>query len=302
VELLSGGKDEAMGEMRGILKGASQFSHCVAFRPSRQLDLMAENQTLRNLLKGLSSFIGDGAGGFLPKLGWDMAEFNSFVNRSETDTAWESFQKHKKSVGPSAGQADKRLAEDDMSSGRAKRPRGQRGQEKDSGGPDYSLLGPLSTSVPTNPGYPLSARGAPHETGLFSELVRGSAGSPMLMPSSPASAPFGGAAASKVTGYQPSYMHPTNLNVDTSLPPVPYASDANSQTSAQPHTSNILNAEQPEDDGDPKKEEAFKLVRYEPCIPESPVASFLCTWTVATILTTTRGIVHIVFHPLCGPL
>ena len=40
---------------------------------------MQENQVLRQLLKSLSGFIGDGAGGLLPKLGWDLNDFNNFV-------------------------------------------------------------------------------------------------------------------------------------------------------------------------------------------------------------------------------
>ncbi|KAJ3534380.1 hypothetical protein NM688_g7146 [Phlebia brevispora] len=61
VEILSGGKDEAVTQLRKIMK-----------------DLMQENQVLRQLLRSLSNFIGDGAGGLLPKLGWDLNDFNNF--------------------------------------------------------------------------------------------------------------------------------------------------------------------------------------------------------------------------------
>ena len=57
------------------------------------IDLMQENMTLRNLLRGLSTFIGEGAGGLLPKLGWDVSDFNTYLNRSETDTAWEGYHR-----------------------------------------------------------------------------------------------------------------------------------------------------------------------------------------------------------------
>src|ERR1700743_1154577 len=97
---------------------------------TRLLDLMQENQTLRSLLRGLSSFIGDGAGGLLPKLGWDMADFNNLVNRAETDSAWESYQKQKKTrteANPMSGvfssQSQKRVSDEDSGQSRAKRPR-----------------------------------------------------------------------------------------------------------------------------------------------------------------------------------
>jgi len=92
---------------------------------------MQENQTLRNLLRSLGSFIGDGAGGLLPKLGWDMSDFNNFVSRSETDTAWESFQRRKKSQsaqpavsGSQTIQGQKRPTEGESNSNRSKKARG----------------------------------------------------------------------------------------------------------------------------------------------------------------------------------
>jgi hypothetical protein len=54
---------------------------------------MAENQTLRTLLRGLATFIGEGAGGFPPKLGWEVGDFNNFISKSETDAAWKGYQK-----------------------------------------------------------------------------------------------------------------------------------------------------------------------------------------------------------------
>jgi hypothetical protein len=113
VEILSGGKDAALAEMRKILK-----------------DLMQENQVLRSLLRGLSSFIGEGAGGVLPKLGWDINDFENFINRAETDTAWESFQRNKRekqanqaaaSTSQPLASARKRPGEDATSTSRAKK-------------------------------------------------------------------------------------------------------------------------------------------------------------------------------------
>lgn len=65
-------------------------------------DLNRENQALRQLVKELSSFIGEGIGGFLPKLGWDINSFEEFKNRSETDTMNDSFQHRKKNPGQPA--------------------------------------------------------------------------------------------------------------------------------------------------------------------------------------------------------
>ena len=62
---------------------------------------MHENHTLRQLVRDLSAFIGEGMGGFLPKLGWDMPSFQEFVSRAETDTAFEAFAARKKTSDPS---------------------------------------------------------------------------------------------------------------------------------------------------------------------------------------------------------
>ncbi|KAG8218374.1 hypothetical protein J3R82DRAFT_3994 [Butyriboletus roseoflavus] len=60
VELLSGSQDEAFTDLRAMLK-----------------DLMAENLTLRNLLKSVSGFIAEGGGGMIQKLGFEMHEWTS---------------------------------------------------------------------------------------------------------------------------------------------------------------------------------------------------------------------------------
>lgn len=70
---------------------------------------MAENHTLRGLLKSLSTFIGEGAGGLLPQLGWDQNDFEQFVNKGESDTAHESYERRRKAKAD--GTATKRPAE-----------------------------------------------------------------------------------------------------------------------------------------------------------------------------------------------
>ncbi|PVG00980.1 hypothetical protein CPB86DRAFT_812571 [Serendipita vermifera] len=79
VEKLRLGKDEAFLLMDGMMQ-----------------DLNRENQALRQLVKELAGFIGEGIGGFLPKLGWDIGTFDEFKGRSDTDTMSMSFQARKK--------------------------------------------------------------------------------------------------------------------------------------------------------------------------------------------------------------
>jgi hypothetical protein len=82
VELLSANKDEAFTAIDGMLQ-----------------DLNRENQALRQLVRDLSNFIGEGIGGFLPKLGWEIGSFEEFKNRTETDTMNDSYQARKKNPG-----------------------------------------------------------------------------------------------------------------------------------------------------------------------------------------------------------
>ncbi|KAI0939474.1 hypothetical protein AcV5_000885 [Taiwanofungus camphoratus] len=238
VEILSGGKDEALSHLRSILK-----------------DLMHENQVLRDLLRSLSAFIGEGAGGFLSKLGWNMNDFDNFINKSKTDTSWESYQRHKQTEntagstasgsGSTAGQ--KRPSEDDDPLGiRPKRARGLSetngdGEHGDSFG--SSLLMPLNASgsaVGSNGLYPSSSRPA-HDAALFNELTRLSSGSPMFIPpSSPpnTSGPYPAPGSSNVgSSYQSSYMSP-----HTGVTPTPHAPS--------------------DEEVDPKKHEAYKLITY----------------------------------------
>jgi hypothetical protein len=295
-----------MDKMRSILKGEHPISCRVPKNPIHLftvVDLMMENQTLRNLLKNLSSFIGDGAGGLLPKLGWDATDFNNFVNRSETDTAWESYQKRKKTQPPSGAgpQGSKRSAEDELPS-RSKRSRGLGDTDKDvERGPDFSLLVPLSTPVSTSNMYPPAA-GA-RESGLFSELMRGSGSSPMFMqPSSPASAstPFGGQ-TSPVDNYQSTYMPPVNVNTETTLPPLAFPPNGTTQANA-PRGSNPITPDQGNDEEDPGRGEAYKLVRF--AITGSTSHIVRCVdhenLTLAIILKTTREIAPTVSRLPCA--
>ncbi|KAJ7591235.1 hypothetical protein C8J56DRAFT_935078 [Mycena floridula] len=230
VELLSGGQDEALGEMRDCLK-----------------DLMQENQTLRNLLKSLAGFIGEGAGGLLPKLGWEMSDFNSFVNKSETDTAWEGYQRRKKN-GESSLPGGKRSLDDDAAGPRSKKSRPTDADNQ------YSVLVPMpqSNTMGNNSVYQLPR--ASMESGMFSDMMKTNGTAAIF--GSPPAPQYGGAPAS---GYQPSsYIPNANVPLD-SLPPISFP--PNNGTSQQKQSQ--LSADQIiEDDDDPNKNEAYKLIHY----------------------------------------
>lgn len=264
VEILSGGKDEALNQLRKIMK-----------------DLMQENQVLRQLLRSLSNFIGDGAGGLLPKLGWDMNDFNNFVNRSETDTAWESYQRHKReeqqNATAGASGSQKRPAEEDVSA-RAKRPRGP-GESSADGDRDYSLLVPVNSAVPPIPAnglYPPPPARSSHEANMFNDLMRGPSGSPMFVPpTSPPSTQFPNASGSSSvsgTGYpQAPYSLPSmNVNVDPALPGMSLVTNpatmpaqrAPAAPAPAPKSSHASAASPTDDDQDPKRHEAYKLIQY----------------------------------------
>lgn len=229
------------------------------------IDLMAENHTLRNLLRSLANFIGDGAGGLLPKLGWEMSDFNAFINKSETDTAWEGYQKRKKqgtdsgsSVTIPSGQ--KRAADDEPIGGRPKKSRSGE-KEGEYGQNGFPLLTPVNAaSLAANGMYPGSSR-SQDVTGMFSDLMRSSSNSPGYMQqTSPADAP-----AQYSGSYQPSYIPGGNIMEPsfTSLPFNPaHTSGTSVQQSMQQQSSRQTSMEPLEDDGDPNKNEAYKLVHY----------------------------------------
>lgn len=263
VEILSGGQDEAIGEMRNILK-----------------DLMAENQTLRGLLKSLATFIGEGVGGVLPKLGWDISGFNQFVNKSETDTAWEGYQMRKKKATEEVAPTSKRPADDDLSALRVKKARmnetdGDRGQDA------FSLLLPMSTpSVSSNGMYPSPSRSSAEGVGASSQ--------PFL--------------ASSSASYQHHFLPAVNLSVETPLGPISYPSSTSPFSISQNISEQVPNhhpSAENLDDNDPNKSEAYKLIYYhldnfkrnnQYCLP----ASLRPTWIQKSIPheSVIDGIVH----------
>jgi len=57
---------------------------------------MEENAKLRALIRDLGAFMADGLGGpLIDRTGWTMQQFREFINRADSDTAYESFVKAK---------------------------------------------------------------------------------------------------------------------------------------------------------------------------------------------------------------
>ncbi|KAI0721870.1 hypothetical protein C8T65DRAFT_170219 [Cerioporus squamosus] len=262
VEILSGGKDEALSQLRKVLK-----------------DLMAENQVLRGLLKSLSSFIGEGAGGIVNKVGWELSEFNDLINKTETDTAWESYQRHKRDKsesvpgpsGPSGSGSQKRPADDSDPYGlRPKRARTETNGDSSRSNDNFPLLVPLNPAVSSMGPNGLYPPGRPHDGSLLSDYGRGpSSASPMFVPpSSPPvnnqSGPYGPSSSSMSMSFQSPYGGGMSMTgdpmssmtmVNSSMAPMSGSSrtQANSQSTQQ---------QQDEEEIDPKKMDAYKLIHY----------------------------------------
>ena len=120
---------------------------------------MHENVQLRNIIKNLSSFIGDGMGGVLPQMGFDRPQdFLEFVSKAETDTAFEGFQRRKKQSQAAAAaglSASKKrsVTEDDSARKRSRGPSelDPMGLNGLSSSKDFSLMmSPASGSAQTS--------------------------------------------------------------------------------------------------------------------------------------------------------
>ncbi|KAI6105746.1 hypothetical protein F5141DRAFT_147162 [Pisolithus sp. B1] len=264
VQLLSASQDEALTDLRAILK-----------------DLMAENLTLRNLLKNVAGFIGEGAGGVMEQLGYRAHDFEALLNKSETDTAWESFQRRKgasktaqstestsSSLGLHTG-SSKRPSEDSVMSSQSKKLRGMGGSDNPAERDEaYPLIIPMSTTVPPPPPpaatlYPPPAR-SPQEN-IFSDLMRnGHASSSVFIPPTPSATPVHYPTPSSSSGY--TYL-PQMSMVDQGMSTMSFSSSKNGIVRAQSRVLPQTNAtsEEPDDDEeleDSKRVEAMKLIRY----------------------------------------
>ncbi|KAG5341832.1 hypothetical protein C0989_007657 [Termitomyces sp. Mn162] len=223
---------------------------------------MAENQTLRSLLRSVTAFIGDGAGGLLPKLGWDMADFNQFINRSETDTAFEGYQARKK-AGQTSGHAQKRSADDEPVLSRTKKARvGESEADRNQNG-FHLLMSMGAAPLSNNTIYPSASRsGEGSGGGMLQDLIRSSGNSPMYLQQASPTTTYAGASVGSY--HPPSYIPGVSLNLEQSLGPIPFTppSTGNVSTSQSLPALSRHSSEPLEEDDDPNKVEAYKLIHY----------------------------------------
>jgi hypothetical protein len=245
---------------------------------------MTENQTLRNLLRNLASFIGDGAGGLLPKMGWNMQDFNHFINKGETDTAWEGYQRRKNNAQNQKGepaeptssfgtkpmaQSQKRAAEVEINGSSAKKPRND---EKDfensrNGYPPMMPIPASSLPIQYSSGGPRSQQ---EQNGAFSELMRNPNSSALYIPPNSNPSTQYPNPGPNLEGYSRSYMSPVNMNMEQSTSS--FYEPANSVTQNRLRQSNDEEVRDDVEDDDPKKSEAFKLIK---CVPYISCVSLL---------------------------
>lgn len=256
--------------MRNILKGGYYLAWLASCSLNTlRLDLMAENHTLRGLLKSLGAFIGEGVGGLLPKLGWDVSEFNNMIDRTETDTAWESYQRRKKHTDSSSASpvpsssAKKRRSEEDIPNA-TKKPRVNLDNDGERAQNGFPLVMPMNQpSLAANNMY--ASPPTQDNNGMFPSLMRGSTGSPMFMqasPTNPVASPYGPPGPS-LNNYQTSYAPGVNINIDTALPAMPFSpASAGAQSVQRVPTAAQLPSDQVDEEDDQNKSEAYKLITY----------------------------------------
>ena len=228
-------------------------------------DLMAENHILRNYIRSLGEFIGDGAGGLLSKLGWTMQDFEKFVNKSETDTAYESFQRRKREgqsgPGSSAQSSSRKRSADDDPANNAKKARGPGERDDTEHSTDaFPVLMPLNSVASSSNMY---TNRSPQDSSLFSDLLRGSNGSPMLMPrpSPPSSYTSSTQVPPSNGSYQSSYVTPLNMGVDSTISSMSFVDNASTPTIPQQSRASVGAIEEM-DLVDPKSMEAQKLISF----------------------------------------
>lgn len=284
---------------------------------SQLVELIAENQTLRNVVRSLSAFIGEGAGGALPSLGWTLKEFEAFINKAETDTAFEAFSKRKRAVQDGlVPSPDKKSTTEDLNAPR-KRPRtmptnGSFDSTADvnfssgigSGFGSYSSDAPamgLYSNLRPPPGFSptfLSGVGSDQQ-GSNSFIASGSPSSAGLgFQSSPATTSTNGR-----DGYPSSYAPgatatPQPTADASSMQNMPFMQVSNGNNATPSQTSEATG--NPEDNvlEDPKAQEARKLVGSVD-FGHSFILSL--TWYSGITWTTTGGTLPTAYHPLFDP-
>lgn len=224
-------------------------------------DLMAENHVLRGFLRSLSEFIGDGAGGLLSKLGWSMQDFDNFVNKSETDTAYESYQRRKRegqaATSSSSQTTSRKRASEDETANNPKRARGHSERDDaDRSADAFPVLMPMN-SVPS--GSNLYSRSS-QDASLFSDIMRGPNGSPILLPGP--SSPSYTTSSSQVPQSNGSYQNSYVMGVETTaINSMSFVNNATTPTIPQQSRPSVTSLDELEPI-DPKNVEAQKLISY----------------------------------------
>lgn len=132
MEILSGTKEETHSHTRAIIQG-----------------LMEENARLRTLLRDLGGFMADGLGGpLLDRTGWTMQQFQEFINRADSDTAYESFIKAKAAAKTKSGGSGDALSSTMHNSTSMPEEGPSRKRKRDSLSTNDSVTTPVDTSGP----------------------------------------------------------------------------------------------------------------------------------------------------------
>lgn len=232
-------------------------------------DLMAENHNLRQMLRSLATFIGEGMGGVLPKMGWEQRDFDTFLNKGETDTAWEGYQARKKaadsrptggpSVVPSSSMPNvanqKRPSEGDILNNRSKKPRND-SADIERGPPNgFNMMGPMG------PGSNMFPPDSDRNAGMFGDLMGRGPSQPMFTPpsASPSSSMPYGSMPNTLDNYNNPYLGMSMNHQPVSAGGYDSGATGTSQSRVQPPPPSHDDEELDEDD--PNKSEAYKLVQ-----------------------------------------
>lgn len=231
---------------------------------------MAENHTLRGLLRNLASFIGDGGGGFLPKIGWNLQDFNNYINKGETDTAWEGYQRRKKTnqTEPEASTSSnfvansttqKRSAEVDMNGSSTKKRRSDDKEFDANSSGGFPMVVPLASSPQTTSLY---APTRPQDQNIFSDLMRGTDASSLFIPPANPTAQY----SNSGLDYSRSYVPQVPVGMEQATPSSFYESPRSTSNpvaqSRLQQSSDNVGVDEIEEDDDPKKNEAHKLIKF----------------------------------------
>jgi hypothetical protein len=244
---------------------------------SQLVELIAENQTLRNVVRSLSNFIGDGAGGALPSMGWTLKEFEAFINKAETDTAFEAFAKRKKALQDGlVTPSDKKSPAEDLNVSR-KRPRTMSTNgaldamaDVNFGSSIGSAFGSYNSDAPAMGLYSNMRPPAGFGPAFLNSVGSDQPGSNSFIPSGPSSNAGLGFQSSPTTtngrdAYPPSYAPgasatPQPTASSSTMQNMPFMQVSNGNNATPPQTSQATGNVEDNVLEDPKAQEARKLV------------------------------------------